>query len=471
MLSSCGSALGVLFAAWTSRAISALITRDFLVPTILDVAPDGRVLAFAATAGITAGVLFSVAPAWRAAREDPAGSLRLNTRSLTAAGRTGKALIVSQVASSLVLLMDTGLLVRSLQRVRHVDVGFRRDGIITSQLFPRPDGYRDLDGDRYFLELAQRVAALPGVRAATIVRDRPGSGFEFKQRVSAADGAGDGLQAAFGRSGPGFFGVVDIALVAGRDFEWTDNSRSKRVAILSRSLAERLFPGGAIGRHIRVGSDPSQSEIEVVGVVADVRLFNPRNPSPLALYVPVLQERDSAKWSSLILRMNDGVSVSAAELRVAVQAGGREFVLSYRTLQQVMDRTVLQERVTALLATFFGGLALLLVAVGLYGLMAYGVTQRTREIGIRMALGAQRIQVRRMIVGETLQLVGAGIVLGAPIALLATRFVQRLIFGLAPSDAITLVSVALMLLAIGAVAGWLPGPRASRVDPIQALRN
>ena len=247
MLSSCASALGVLFAAWTSRAISALITRDFLVPTILDVAPDGRVLAFAATGGITAGVLFSVAPAWRAAREDPAGSLRLNTRSLTAAGRTGKALIVSQVALSLVLLMDTGLLVRSLQRVRHVDVGFRRDGIITSQLFPRPDGYRDLDGDRYFHELAQRVAALPGVRAATIVRDRPGSGFEFKQRVSAADGADDGLQAALGRSGPGFFGVVDIALVAGRDFEWTDNSRSKRVAILSRSLANGCFPAARSG--------------------------------------------------------------------------------------------------------------------------------------------------------------------------------------------------------------------------------
>jgi predicted lysophospholipase L1 biosynthesis ABC-type transport system permease subunit len=240
---------------------------------------------------------------------------------------------------------------------------------------------------------------------------------------------------------------------------------------VSRSLAERLFPrDDAIGRHIRIGRDPRRRDIEVVGVVSDARLYNPRDPSPYTVYVPMLQEGDYAKWGNLMIRPNRGAQVNAEELRRLVQSLGHESILSYRTLQQVTDRAILQERVTAMLAGFFGALALLLAAIGLYGMMAYSVTQRTREIGIRVALGAQRAEVVGMVIREAMTLVIAGIAIGVPIALLAARLVGSLLFGLAPTDPKTLISIAGLLVAIGALAGYLPGRRASRIDPIEALR-
>jgi predicted permease len=460
---------GLVFAAWSSRALATLMTRDYLVPSVLDVSPDGRVLAFTAAVAVVAGVLFSLVPAWRVTRQDPAVMLQQSARTVAGAGRTGRLLIVTQVALSVVLLMDAGLLVRTLQQLRALDLGFRRDGVVMAGLFPRPDGYTKFDPDRYYPELVQRIAAMPGVRDAALTRARPGF-LDPKPLVEATTNAGGGVAAGFGRIGPRVFDVLDVHLLAGRDFSWQDDSRARRVAIVSRSLAARLFAGGdAIGRRIRIGADPRRRDLEVVGIVNDVRMFDPRDPSPFSVYVPMLQEGEASKWGDLLIR-TEGVPLPVAELRRAVQSLGRESIATYRPLQRVIDRAILQERVIAMLAGFFGALALLLAAIGLYGLMAYSVAERRREIGIRVALGAQRGEVVGMVLRETMTLVIAGIAIGALPALLGARLVGSLLYGLAPTDGATLAGIAVMLMMVGALAGYLPGRRASRVNPMEALR-
>jgi putative ABC transport system permease protein len=471
LLSGIGAVAGLLLASWRSRALAALMTRDYAVLSVLDVSPDARVLAFTAVVAVLTGVLFSLFPAWRASRHDPASGLRQRARTVAIGGRAGKILIVAQVALSLVLLMDAGLLVRTLHQLRAIDYGFRRDNIIVAALFPRAGGFKNVDMGRYEEDLAQRVAATPGVLDVAFMNGRT-MGFESNQTVSppSFDRRSE-VVSGFVSVSPHLFRTLGVDVLAGRDFSWHDDSQG-RVAIVSRSLATRLFAGGeALGRHIRVGNEPRRQDLEVVGIVGDVRLWNPRNPDASGVFVPMLQEGDSATGGDLIVRMAPGASMSASSLGHTVQSLGHESVSKYRTAQEVLDRAILQERVTAMLAAFFGALALLLAAVGLYGLMAYSVVQRTREIGIRVALGAQRTEVVTMVMGDTMRLVIVGVALGTPMALSSSRLVGSLLFGLAPGDPVTLAVIAGMLLAIGLVAGYLPGRRASRVDPIEALRS
>jgi len=465
-IAACG---GLLFADWGSRALAAMMTRDYLVPVVLDVSPDARVLAFTTALAVLSGILLSIVPAWRIGRQDPMAALQQAGRTFARAGRTGRALIVAQVALSLVLLVDAGLLVRTLRELRSIDVGFRAEGVAMAKLFGRPGGYRDFNPDRYYPELVDRVAALPGVREAAITQVLPAGGVLGKASVSALPPAGDEVASPLAPVGPRFFRTLGVPFLAGRDFAWSDASGSRRVAIVSRALAARLFPGGsAVGRHIRVSGDPARRDLEIVGVVGDVRLGDPRDPASAAVYVPLLQEPATARYGSILLRADAAFSVP--ELRRVVQSYGREYVLSYRPLGDAMERAILQERVTALLAGGFGLLALALAAIGLYGLVSYDVTERSREMGIRMALGAERSDVIRLVTKEAVALVIAGLVLGAPIALAASRLVAGLLFGLAATDAATFAGVAASLVAVGAVAGCVPGWRASRHNPIETLR-
>ena len=470
LLSMLAAALGVLFAGWTSQAIATLMTRDYLVPSVLDVAPDLRVLVFAGVAAILAGVLFSIVPALGAGRHDPAHMLKQSARTLASTGRTGQVLIVAQVALSLVLLMDAGLLVRTLQQLRFIEFGFTSRHVVLSGLFPVPDGYRGVDVDRYYPQLAERIARVPGVASVGFSKHRIGTANPSRPVVASIGDDRGGAAADFGRVGPGFFDVLGIPLIQGRAFSWTDNSTSRRVAVVSRRLATKLFGGDAIGRHIRIGDAAARADIEIVGVVGDARVFDPRNPHTASVYVPMLQEGTAtAQWSDLIVRSAGG-DVKFVDLRSAVQALGRESIISSRPLTRVIDRAILQERVTAMIGGFFGGLALLLAGIGLYGLMAYAVTQRRREIGIRLALGAERGAVVKMVVRETMMLVGIGLAIGIPAALAAGRFVSALLVGLTPTDSITLIAIATLLIAIGLLAGYVPGRRASRTSPTEALR-
>ena len=478
LLSSLAACAGLLFASWTSSALQAMITRDFNVPSVLKVAPDGRVLAFTSALAGLAGVLFTLVPAWRATRHDPSSSLSLlqSARSVTASTRVGKLLVVSEVALSVMLLMAAVLLVRTLQQLDATDMGFRRAYVTIASRFPTPEGDRNFDGQRYYPALRERVAALADVSDVAVAKLRPGSGSRFVQRLTTIEGGLQGTVTAYvGSVGPGVFRVLDMPLLAGRDVEWNDTAGAPRVAIVSRSLGERMFGHRTpVGSRLRLEADPLRGEpggvVEIVGVVKDVRLYDPRDPNPLAIYLPILQDSIQGRHGDILIR-SAGTYVDENAVRNAIQSLGRETVLKYRTLHQVHENAILQERVTALLAGFFGGLALALSAIGLYGLMAYAVTQRTRELAIRRVLGAQSQDVVRMVVRETVVLVVAGIGIGLPLALISGRVVRSLLFGLTPADPISLVLIAAMLLGVGLLAGYLPGRRASRVHPMDALRT
>jgi predicted permease len=271
---------------------------------------------------------------------------------------------------------------------------------------------------------------------------------------------------------PGFFGTLGISLTRGRDFAETDDDRHPRAGIVSRSLAERLFPDGdAIGKSIRFGVMPEFQDIQIVGVASNARIFDLRDAAPPVIYVSCLQYPKWAQWGDLFVRVNGSPEVLARVIAHEIDSLGHEYALRTRTIEQTMSYILVKERVTALLSGFFAALALLLACVGLYGLMSYGVTRRTREIGVRVALGAQSGRVLSMVLGETLALALFGIAIGIPSALAATRLIASMLFGLSPNDLPTITGASLLLLLVALFAGYLPARRASAIDPMVALRT
>ena len=473
LLAVAGATLGLGFAWQSSVVLKNLITGNYAVPSTLNVSPDPRVLGFTAALAVLSGVLFGLAPVWQVARRMPAGALRENSRTLgNPAGRLGKGLICIQVATSVVLLMGAGLFVRSLAQISSIDSGLATQSVLDVQLFPRPHGYDNLDNFSYYSELLERVSSLPGVSGAGLSHFRPAGGYEWQESVSARSAATEpGLKADLAWVSPGLLETLDIRLLGGRAFNTQDTAHSPRVAILSQSLARRLFPAGTpIGRRVNIGAEPQWQNLEVVGIAAEARLYDIRNPNTLTAYVDALQAGDLLHWSELEVRAAHPAAVAGA-VRNLVDSLGHEYVLSARTLEQVKNGALLNERLTALLAELFGALAVLLVATGLYGLMSYRVAGRTREMGIRLALGARPSAILWMVWRETLALVAIGLLAGIPAALLAAPLIAHMIYGLSAHDPATLAAVLFVVVAATAVAGYLPARRATHVDPMRALRD
>jgi predicted permease len=317
------------------------------------------------------------------------------------------------------------------------------------------------------------VSNLPGVVSAAIVHMQPGGVNSWTEEVRVKDTNSPSVRVDFDMVMPGAFQTMGIGLQRGRDFTWHDDEKSPHVAIVSRSFAERFFPGKeAIGQTIDLTSRPKWQSVQIVGIAADASLYDLRKQAPPTLYTANLQYgSDWSGWGEILVQTNSSASTVTEPIREAVESMGREYLFRVETVSEGIERSLLRERITALLSAFFGGLALLLAAVGLYGLMAYSVTRRTREFGIRVALGAQRHAVRWVVLREALALVAAGVAIGLPCAVAGSRVIANMLFGVAPTDATTLVSVSVVLFAVAGFAAFLPAYRATRVDPMIALRH
>jgi ABC-type antimicrobial peptide transport system permease subunit len=297
----------------------------------------------------------------------------------------------------------------------------------------------------------------------------PVSSYEFKEPVAALAG-GTTVPAAFEVVGPGFFNVVDMHVLAGRQYSWQDDENSNRVVVISESLARALFPGrSAVGERIKIGSDPQHRDLEIVGVVNSASLWTVQSHEPAAFFLPLLQESEYDEPKAVV-RMDGDPMQAGPGVRSVLASLGRQYPLSLETIAQRVDRTLISERLIAVLSGFFAGLAVLLAVIGLYGVMSLAVTARTSEIGVRMALGARRLDVIGMILRQVALTAAIGLAVGIPVTLGAATFIQSMIFGLPARDPGTLLLAASVLVVASLVAGYLPARYASRIDPIEALR-
>jgi predicted permease len=474
-----GGVCGILLARWATQILVTFLSAG-RAPVVLNLTPDLRVLGFTAAVSIATGILFGIAPAMRATRIDLAPALK-SLASLLTGGRgglrPGKILAVAQVALSLLLLIGAGLFVRSLQKLNSHDAGFARESVLIARVEPRGSDQRNIPGasaglDRIYRELLQNVESIPGVRSASLAQFTPTRINGLSAQLNLP--SGEVKRVFTPMVYPSYFATLGIRMSAGRDFNSGDlGANSAPVSVVNESFVRQVFQGeSAVGKQIRMFGGLR----EIIGVVKDSRYSSPRGETPAIAYQPFLQTRTGRGQMALYVRVAGASGVILPRIREALQNIDRDLpMFEVRTLAEEMDAALIQERLIATLSSFFGVLALLLASIGLYGLLAFAVVQRTGEMGIRMALGARRSNVVWMVMREALLLVVAGIAIGVPAVLagarLASSQVSGLLFGLEATDPLTIAFATLLLASVAMIAGYLPARRASRVDPMMALRN
>jgi predicted permease len=487
LLATAGGIVGAILAYWASDVLLAFMSSG-KEPVQLQVSPDLRVLGFTALVSVLTGILFGLAPALRGTRLDLTAALKEGAGGVVGRGRhwrgvrlgLGKALVASQVAMSLLLLIGAGLFVRTLSNLSNQDMGFDRRNLLLFGIAPAQAGYKGEKLVSFYQELQRRIEALPGVRSASLSGHRlieggvSITGF-FLQRYSPQSGGtetDDPSHAVHVNPvGPKFFQTVGIPLLLGRVLGDGDAGKSPRVAVINSTLAQRyLGNANPIGR--RFGFDEkSSSDIAIVGVVGDAKYSDLRKEPPPTVYVPYAQNLDEPGAMNFEVRTAGDPKNWIGSVRQTVLGLDKSLPLfDINTQTEQIEQATFQERLFARLLSFFGLLALVLACVGLYGLMAYGVARRTNEIGLRMALGAERERVLWMVLGEMWWLMAAGVCIGLPLALAACRMVSSMLFGLKPADPVTIATATLILVAVAALAGYLPARRASGVNPVVALR-
>ena len=457
-----GGALGLFFAAWSVRVLTSYFPGQLLEVTL-----DARVLAFAAGVSLLTGIVFGAAPAWRAARADLTPDLKARAGAgRSGRRRTGRWLVAAQVAISLVLLIAAGLFLRTLGNLRALDPGFGGRDVLLATIDPGLNRYAADRTSQFFGELAARVSAFPGVRSVSVAGDAPLTG-SYIDGFTITDSKQSG-ETSIRIVGPGFFETMGIAIRRGRDFTASDLADARGVVIVNDTIARTYFRGGdPLGSRLTVGDSPG---LEVVGVVADTKYRTLRDPVPNTLYLLMDQATWSGSQRTLLVRTTGRPADVAGAVRGAVQALDGAVPVAIRPFSQVLDDHLAQERLVATLSGFFGGLALLLTSLGLYGVVAQGVHRRTREIGIRMSLGAARAAVLRLMLRDCLVPVSAGLAVGLVSSVWLSRFVARQLFGITPFDPATLAAATILLALVALIAGYLPARRASRLNPVAALR-
>jgi predicted permease len=477
VLASLGGLAGLLIAGWGSRILSGLVARGGPnpVPFDVDVRPDFLVLAFAAGASALTAMLFGVVPALRATRVELAPVLKDSARGVTQ-GRWSltRLLVVGQLALSLPLLLAAGLFVRSLINLERVDVGYARDTLVLLRAeMPTGGSVNVAEQLLRARGLAERLQSLPGVRGVTMSENGLFSGTDSRTEGLHVDGFDsprpDDRIASFDQVGPGYFGTLGTPLLAGREFDQRDTADRPPVAVINETLATAYFGTlSPLGRYLQNGGD----RYTIVGVVKDNRQQVLKGKTERRFYLALLQNKDPiAAWNFEIRTNVDAASVIPV-LRREVQTFGPNLrVSALDPVRTLMAQTISNDRTVAQLSGLFGALAVCLAVAGLYGVTSYTMSRRTSEIGLRMALGADRASVIRMVLREALVLIAAGLALGLPTALVGSRLTAANLSDVSPQDPLIVAAAVMVMLIAGLCAGVVPAIRASRIDPVKALQQ
>ena len=472
--------IGATAGAWLASAFSRFLVAFLSTPRdplFMDLRADWRVFGFTAALSVLTCLLFGLTPAMRATAFSPGDALRGGARGNTAGReRFGlkRALVSTQVALTLVLLVGALLFMRSLRNIVSVDPGFQQQGVLLLEFDTTPLKIPPEERLAYRQRLLDRVRALPSVTSAAETMIIPLSGSGWNRFIDSKIPVAKGHSIAqLNRVGPGFFKTLETQFIAGRDFDERDTAGSPKVAIVNQTFA-RTFIGGdnPVGKTFQFKVETGEPEpvYEVVGMVRDTKYGDLREDFPLIAYFPIAQDPKPSLDSSFVVRSGLPLSSLRSAIAGAFREASPEIQISMRVMDTMVQESLLRERLLATLSGFFGLLAGVLATIGLYGVISYMVAQRRSEIGIRMALGANRGSIICMIVREAVTLLGAGLVAGGVITLLTLRAIGSMLFGLRPDDPPTLLMAAGILAAVGAAASYLPAQRAARLDPTEALR-
>jgi predicted permease len=473
LLAVIGGVAGLLLAQW---GVSLLVAR-VAATAPLDVKPDWAVLMFSIGISLLSGILFGIAPAIRATRTDLTSALKeKSTRGRRGRFNLGSMLVVTQVAISLILLVGAGLFARSLIKLQEVDLGFNRDNVLLAVIDSRLAGYKPAELTPLYRQLYDRLSSLPNVRSVTMSSNTPMSGSHTSSSLLVR-----GYQPRPDEDmvvedmfvGPRYAETLGLPLVLGREIGLQDTLASTKVAVVNQTFAETYFHNqNPIGRRITFDEKSDKDDIEIVGVVGDAKYDSAKEKPDRVVYRPILQVQDQQTYNNILQLRTAGDPIGlAGEVRSAIaQVDVKLPIRSITSLRAQTDESLKQEKLLAQLVSFFGGLGLVLSCVGLYGIMAHAVVRRTNEIGIRLALGAERRNIIWMVLKESLLLVGAGLFIGVPASWAAAHLISSQLFGLNPGDPVTLSLAVILLTLVAALAGYIPARKASRVNPLVALR-
>jgi len=486
MLAALGGILGLALAAWTTRVLIGFLPTTG-VPHVISGSIDGRVLAFNFGLSLATGLAFGLIPAFRATNPNVAPTLKDQVGAAVGGGvRLRKGLVAAQVTISIVLLIGAGVFIRSLRNLRMLDLGLKTDNLIAFNVAPTLSGYSTVRTKQFYKDLRERVTTLPGISSMTFAQMALLEGNEWDNSMSVEGyepKPGEDMNPFCNAVSPGYFQTMGIPLVAGRDFDDRDAIRDEpapdnagtpayRVAIVSERYAKHYFGDrNPLGRHIGFGINPgTKMPIEIIGVVKDSKYTGVRDEVPRQVYFAFMENTFPAS-AAMYVRTTSQPDAAFGSIRQAMrQLDANIPMYNPRTLEEQVDRSLLNDRLVATLSTAFGALATLLAIIGLYGVMAYTVARRTREIGVRMALGAARGDVIWLVMREVLMLVASGIVLGLVAASILRRYISSLLYGVGPTDPLTVAGAVVMLALVALAAGYVPARRATGISPVTALR-
>ena len=469
LLSAIGAALGIGLSWICSHLLVATLSGG-QSPVTIDLTPNWHVLGFVCAVALANGIVFGLGPAMQTTAIGRPGILKQDTRTTHSHSRLLSSLVSVQVALSLLLLVGAGLFVRTLENLLHVDPGFQREGVLVVDLDGQREGYEDVRLTAFYGDLLDRVRRVPGVASASISSHTPLNGWTWTEAVAPkGQPVPQRDNAVFVAAGPNFFATLRTPLRAGREFDGRDRG-VPNVAIVNEAFAARYFPGRSpLGQYVTATVTKPPSDLQIVGMVKDSVWENLRATPRPTVYVSYFQRASAT--DSLEIRAAGSISQIAAAIHKELQPSFPKTPVDVRPLTAQVEQTLVEERLMAKLAGGFGALGLALACVGLYGLLAYSVARRTKEIGVRMALGAQRGAVVWIVARRALALVIAGIAVGLPAAWMLSRKVQSMLFGLTATDAGVMTAAVVSLMAAGLAAAYVPARRAARVDPMTALRH